>query len=68
MDEGEQKWLEDLVINKLSLGARIREVVPRLEEGFSNEDVEVRHRLFLSFSVELVLSNEPFISSDNLSQ
>ena len=33
MDENEQAWLEHLIIDDLSLGARVREVVPRTDEG-----------------------------------
>ena len=40
MEKKEQDWLREMVLaNKF--GARIREIIPRLEEGFSNEDFEV---------------------------
>jgi hypothetical protein len=36
MEKAERTWLEQLIINS-KFGARIRDVIPRLEEGFSNE-------------------------------
>ncbi len=40
MEKKERDWLENLILSS-KFGARIREVIPRLDEGFSNEDFEV---------------------------
>lgn len=34
------------MLNDLKLGARLREIVPRTEEGYSNENYEVDKKLF----------------------
>jgi fructosamine-3-kinase len=37
----EREWLERLVLEELKLGHRLREIVARTDEGFSNENYEV---------------------------
>jgi fructosamine-3-kinase len=37
----EREWLERLVLEELKLGHRLREIVSRTDEGFSNENYEV---------------------------